>query len=184
MEIDINKIYDTIEAKVTEITGSRPNATEMLEIDLGLDSLDTLDITTEVERVHNVSLPEEIIENIPANATMLDLVVSVTDNLITAMERDKLNDAARDASDNAVFDSHPWNNYNEGFIKGAEWLMQQPLADRLTNEEKERIKIEYAELLKAQRKARQDRDTFYGNILSAQRGVYESIFGSDLFSEE
>ena len=81
MEIDINKIYDTIEAKVAEITGSRPNATEMLEIDLGLDSLDTLDITTEVERVHNVSLPEEIIENIPANATMLDLVVSVTDNL-------------------------------------------------------------------------------------------------------
>lgn len=81
MEIDINKIYDTIEAKITEITGSRPNATEMLEIDLGLDSLDTFDIITEVEKVHNVSLPEEIIENIPANATMLDLVVAVTDNL-------------------------------------------------------------------------------------------------------
>ena len=81
MKIDINKIYDTIEAKVAEITGSRPNATEMLEIELGLDSLDTLDIIMEVEKVHNVSLPEGIIENIPANATMLDLVVSVTDNL-------------------------------------------------------------------------------------------------------
>ena len=79
--MDINKIYDTIEARITELTGSRPNPTERLEIDLGLDSLDTLDITTEVERVHNVSIPEEIIENIPANATMLDLVVSVTDNL-------------------------------------------------------------------------------------------------------
>ena len=78
----------------------------------------------------------------------------------------------------------PSENFNAGFMRGFNWLMQQPLADRLSDEEKEKIKIKYAELLKAQRKARQDRDTFYGNILSAQRGIYESIFGKELFNEK
>ena len=81
MKIDINKIYDTIEAKVTEITGSRPNATEMLANDLGLDSLDTLDIIWEVEREHNVSIPDKVTEEIPGNATLLDLAILLTDKL-------------------------------------------------------------------------------------------------------
>ena len=106
------------------------------------------------------------------------------------MEREKLIEACDTAFLENYFPSATespdprWEMFADGFKQGASWLMQQPLSDRLTEEEKERIKIEYAELLKAQRKARQDRDTFYGNILSAQRGIYESIFGSDLFNEE
>lgn len=58
------------------------------------------------------------------------------------MDREKLENAADIASDNAVFDSNPWNIFNDGFIKGAEWLMDQPLSERLTEEEWE----EYQEL--------------------------------------
>ena len=81
MTININKIYDSIEAKVTQLTGSRPNATERLGTDLGLDSLDTLDIITEIEQDHNVSIPNEVNGDIPADATLLDLAILLTDKL-------------------------------------------------------------------------------------------------------
>lgn len=106
------------------------------------------------------------------------------------MDKDKLNEACDTAFLENYFPSATespdprWEMFADGFKQGASWLMQQPLADRLTEEEKEKIRNEYAELLKAQRKARQDRDTFYGNILSAQRGIYESIFGKELFKEK
>ena len=56
------------------------------------------------------------------------------------MDADKLNEAALDN-----IPAHaPDALYDEGFVGGfmacANWLMQQPLADRLTDEEKERIK--------------------------------------------
>ena len=101
------------------------------------------------------------------------------------MNEEKLNRAAEKELDNILFgDETEYIVTKIAFKKGANWLMQQPLSDRLAEEEKEKIRIEYAELLKAQRKARQDRDTFYGNILSAQRGIYESIFGKELFNEK
>ena len=99
------------------------------------------------------------------------------------MERDKLNEAASDASDNAVFDSHPWNNYNEGFIKGASWLMQQPLADRLTDEEKERIKKLYL----TDEEIDDVKSAFGAYPVAAAtitKNILESIFDKDLFSEE
>ena len=71
----------------------------------------------------------------------------------------------------------------KAFVEGAEWLMLQPLSDRLTNEEKEDYRRKYNELLGEQKKARQERDTFYGNILSAQRGIMEFIFGEEFFKE-
>ena len=79
--MDINKIYDSIEAKVTELTGMRPNATDRLGIDLGLDSLDTLDIITKVECDHNVSIPSEVNDEIHADATLLDLAILLTDKI-------------------------------------------------------------------------------------------------------
>lgn len=45
-KININQIYDIVEAKIAEINGSRPNATETY---LGLDSLDMFDISIAVE---------------------------------------------------------------------------------------------------------------------------------------
>lgn len=81
------------------------------------------------------------------------------------MDKEKLKEAASTASDNAVFDSDHWNNYNEGFIKGADWLMAQSLADRLTDEEKEKIRAEY-------------RQGFY-----PQRNLLIELFGKDLFND-
>ena len=101
------------------------------------------------------------------------------------MDADKLNEAAeKELANTFSADVLEYAVAKNVFKRGTQWLMTQPLSDRLTDEEKEKLKIEYAELLNAQRKARQDRDTFYGNILSAQRGIYESIFGKELFNEK
>ena len=62
------------------------------------------------------------------------------------MDADKLNEAAKHfAAWETINSSDPNNNYycKWGFIKGAQWLMQQPLADRLTDEEKEKIMAIY-----------------------------------------
>ncbi len=79
--MNINRIYDTIEAKVTKITGSRPNATERLVADLGCDSLDTLDIINQVEKELDVYIPNEVASEIPSDTTLLDLAVLLTDKL-------------------------------------------------------------------------------------------------------
>ena len=94
------------------------------------------------------------------------------------MDKEKLNEAASTASDNAVFDSDHWNNYNEGFVKGADWLMQQPLADRLTEEEKQRIRI----MLDSTKL-----ESLSTVQTAFQKGVAEcldTIFGKDLFNEK
>ncbi len=79
--MNINRIYDTIEAKVTKITGSRPNATERLVADLGCDSLDTLDIINQVEKELDVYIPNEVASEISSDTTLLDLAVLLTDKL-------------------------------------------------------------------------------------------------------
>lgn len=66
------------------------------------------------------------------------------------MDREKLNKAAVLHS-GAVYNSYPEDvtddtleyECHKSFLKGADWLMQQPLADRLTDEEKEKIKAIY-----------------------------------------
>lgn len=75
------------------------------------------------------------------------------------MEKDKLGKAADIASANAVYDSNPWNMFNDGFIKGAEWLMGQPISERLTEEEKEKL-------------------------TPANRYILEQIFGKEMFNKE
>lgn len=80
--MNVNKIYDTIEAKLTELTGSRPNATERLEADLGCDSLYMVDIMAKVEEEHNVDLSEKLTyREIPQDATVLDLAILLTDKI-------------------------------------------------------------------------------------------------------
>lgn len=68
--------------------------------------------------------------------------------------------------------------FSRGFDNGADWLMLQPLSERLTDEEKERIKEIYWQAAKD-----------WINIGDA-RGhcrtciAIETIFGSDLFKEK
>lgn len=78
------------------------------------------------------------------------------------MNKEKLNEVAKHfAAWETINSSDPNNNYycKWGFIKGAQWLMQQPFAERLTEEEKEKL-------------------------TPANRYVLETIFGSDLFSKK
>ena len=97
------------------------------------------------------------------------------------MDRDKLNDACDTAFLENYFPSATespdprWEMFADGFKQGTSWLMQQPLADRLTDEEKERIKAFY------------NGDTFgeldFIEIVSTRR-IFKNLFGKDLFKEK
>ncbi|MDE6651878.1 MAG: hypothetical protein K2K08_05670 [Paramuribaculum sp.] len=91
------------------------------------------------------------------------------------MDADKLNEAADIASNNAVYDSNPWNMFNDGFRQGAQWLMTLPLYDRLTDEEKEKIKERYNYYLS------EEPNCYLG---CRMRNEFESIFGKKLFNEK
>lgn len=93
------------------------------------------------------------------------------------MDADKLNEAAKHfAAWETINSSDPNNNYycKWGFIKGADWLMQQPLADRLTDEEREKIKGMY------------NRKITYTDEMAkkyAEVDLLIAIFGFDFFKE-
>lgn len=66
--------------------------------------------------------------------------------------------------------------YNTGFLNGVAHLRSLPLASRLTAEEKEMVRKEYANTYPL------DPDCGVANILI--QGVLERIFGKDFFKEE
>lgn len=86
---------------------------------------------------------------------------------------DKLNEAARE---NVRKYPHQHRSYT--FRQGAQWLMTQPLSDRLTDEEKEKIKEIYWQAMK----------DWVG--IGEARGhckvgvAIEQIFGEELFNEK
>ena len=63
----------------------------------------------------------------------------------------------------------------DAFINGINHIMQLPLCDRLTAEEKERMRKEYANIYPL------DPDCGVANILI--QGVLDRIFGKDFFKE-
>lgn len=67
------------------------------------------------------------------------------------------------------------DGWTDCFVSGAEAFMQLPLAQRLTAEEKERVRKEYANTYP------NDIDCGVANILI--QGVLERIFGADFFKE-
>ena len=98
------------------------------------------------------------------------------------MDRIELIKAAWDASDNAVFDSNNWNNYNDGFMKGAEWLMGQPLKDRLKWNEFDTAK----DIYEFAKKRLDSDDLAIGETgkYEAKIEVIEAIFGKEMFNEK
>lgn len=95
------------------------------------------------------------------------------------MDADKLNEAAKHfAAWETINSTDPNNNYycKWGFIKGAKWLMSQSLADRLTEEEKERIMQVYRHA-----SCPSNRVTFAGQTVLR---LFPSIFGKELFNEK
>ena len=100
------------------------------------------------------------------------------------MNKEKLRDAADIASDNAIFDSHPWNVYRDGFIAGVEWLMQQPLSDRLIEEEKARIKEIYSVYQEVEMDDNPYRPASYVDEAIAKMCLLDDIFGQELFNKK
>lgn len=68
------------------------------------------------------------------------------------------------------------DGWTDCFVSGAEAFMQLPLAQRLTAEEKERVRKEYANTYP------NDIDCGVENMLI--QGVLERIFGADFFKKE
>lgn len=93
------------------------------------------------------------------------------------MERDKLNEAAEEyAHENAWYPGETsyesditamQESFSDTFKAGADWLMTQPLADRLTDEEKEKIRALYNE--------------YRAHVFHIEM---EGIFGKDLFNDK
>lgn len=109
------------------------------------------------------------------------------------MDKDKLIKAAEEyAHENSWYPSETFyesditameESFSDTFKAGADWLMQQPLADRLTEEEKERIIKKYkfndeAGLATAIRTGEM------ANKHILMRDLLEDIFGEKLFNEK
>ena len=100
------------------------------------------------------------------------------------MDADKLNEAAWEYHKANRYEDNPHRaDIMDAFCNGASWLMQQPLADRLTDEEKEKVKKLYLT------------DEEIDGVKSAfgvypvaaavmTKNILEQIFGKELFNEK
>ena len=93
------------------------------------------------------------------------------------MDADKVNEAAEKCTyykDNMTA-GYARGHY-DGFKVGTLWFMQQPLADRLTEEEKEKIMQIYRHA-----SSPSNRVTFAGQTVLR---LFPGIFGKELFNEK
>lgn len=102
------------------------------------------------------------------------------------MDREKLERAAKKfAAWETINSSERMSNFycSIGFSKGAEWLMQQPLSERLSDKEKEKIIKLQSEIFKEIMDAHDDDDwqSVAHYILDVMPRTFASIFGADLF---
>lgn len=98
------------------------------------------------------------------------------------MDREKLNKAAEEYSRKLGKSRDvTWNDGEYGFLECFDWLMQQPLSERMTDEEKEKIRKIHQDYWQRWDCALNDRDadcSFYCFSL------LERIFGAELFKEK
>ena len=92
------------------------------------------------------------------------------------MDKDKLNEAAyAETQTGNPFEQFDTWSVREAFKNGANWLMQQPLSDRLTEEEKERIKAKYNEL--------KSLNSITNDMFADDTAILEWLFGKELFNQ-
>ncbi|MBD5332204.1 MAG: hypothetical protein HDR97_00425 [Bacteroides sp.] len=87
------------------------------------------------------------------------------------MDKEKLNEAARE---NVRKYPHQHRSYT--FRQGADWIMQQPLSERLTEDEKEKIKAKYNEL--------KSLNSITNEMFADDTAILEWLFGKGLFNEK
>ena len=84
------------------------------------------------------------------------------------MDKEKLIKAAWDYRKANRYEDNPYQtDIMDAFCYGADWLMAQPLADRLTDEEKEKIRALYNE--------------YHAHVFHIEM---DAIFGKDLFNDK
>ena len=99
------------------------------------------------------------------------------------MDKDKLIADAWEAGSNEYFPDDPRrDSFEDGFKQGAEWLMQQPLSDRLTEEEKERIMFAY-KVSTRYFKMTENTNPHVAEVFRGQIQLLISIFGKELFNQ-
>lgn len=92
------------------------------------------------------------------------------------MDANKLNEAAWEYHKSNRYEDNPYRaDIMDAFCNGASWLMQQPLADRLTDEEKERIKAKHNEL--------KSLNSITNDMFADDTAILEWLFGKDLFNQ-
>lgn len=93
------------------------------------------------------------------------------------MDKEKLNKAAEEAAEKYINASYAFcNEVFDGFISGADWLMQQPLSERLTDEEKEKIRAKYNEL--------KSLNSISNEMFADDTAILDWLFGKDLFTNQ
>ena len=112
------------------------------------------------------------------------------------MDKEKLIKAAWDYRKANRYEDNPYQtDIMDAFCYGADWLMTQPLADRLTDEEKEKIIKRYNDeldmvqrlTLRVQESVNPSCRQFHAEARDgyvARLKLLESIFGKDLFNEK
>lgn len=94
------------------------------------------------------------------------------------MDKEKLNKAA-DMLAGDTYDAESRLCFIDGVVACADWLMQQPLSDRLTDEEKEKIINMHGNTVSF--RLCSTNPIMIGLFLSLQT-IIEDIFGADLFN--
>ncbi|MDE7345311.1 MAG: hypothetical protein K2N48_01060 [Muribaculaceae bacterium] len=111
------------------------------------------------------------------------------------MDADKVNEAAITYAKENTTALNPFGRIMDDFKAGADWLMQQPLSDRMTDKEKKKIikryndELEVAQhhTLKMKESTNPTSRQFHANVREgyiSRLKLLETIFGKDLFNEK
>lgn len=96
------------------------------------------------------------------------------------MNKEKLYNVALSEAFDLVDCAHKTDSHDlvEAFVQGAEWLMAQPLAERLSEEERENIKELHDNFAQLAIRNESTPDKSKGNSMCL---LLESVFGKDMF---
>ena len=97
------------------------------------------------------------------------------------MDADKVNEAAITYAKKNTTALNPFGRIMDDFKAGVEWLMQQPLADRLTDVEKAKAIAAYKRAEKCYNDEADDMSYAAGLVVKT---VLKEIFGKELFNEK
>lgn len=102
------------------------------------------------------------------------------------MDKEKINKAAEEYQENSnvITENFYPSDIEDAFMAGADWIMQQPLSERLNDAEREKIRAIYAETQEWWAEKPNEYNSTLKVVSVALQDRLESIFGSDLFREK